>query len=94
MEQIPEKKELNVNIPASYIKQIYNILLVANNRATWHPDELIPVGVTIKELKTILEKIEKESSNEEEDETLKEEDETPKEEDETPKEEDETPNEE
>ena len=79
MEKIPEKKELSVNLPASYIKQLYNILLVANNRATWHPDELIPVGVTIKELKTILEKIEKESSNEEDNET-KEEDETPKEE--------------
>ena len=80
MEKIPEKKELSVTLPASHIQQIYNILLVANNRATWHPDELIPVGVTIKELKTILEKIEKESSNEEEDETPKEEDETPKEE--------------
>ena len=69
MEKIPEKKELSVNLPASYIQQIYNILLVANNRATWHPDELIPVGIAIKELKTILEKIEKESSNEEDDET-------------------------
>ena len=54
MEKISEKKELSVNVPASYIEQIYKILLVANSRATWHPDELIPVGVTIKELKTIL----------------------------------------
>ena len=61
-----EKKELSVNVPASYIEQIYKILLVANNRATWHPDELIPVGVTIKELKKILEKINSESLNEEE----------------------------
>ena len=66
MEKISEKKELSVNIPASYIEQIYKILLVANNRATWHPEELIPVGVTIKELKTILEKINAESLNEEE----------------------------
>tara|TARA_B100001750_G_C15432941_1_gene559285 strand:- start:628 stop:870 length:243 start_codon:yes stop_codon:yes gene_type:complete len=80
MEKIPEKKELSVNLPASYIQQIYNILLVANNRATWHPDELIPVGIAIKELKTILEKIEKESSNEEDDEKPKEDDEKPKEE--------------
>tara|TARA_Y100000817_G_C16760992_1_gene501620 strand:+ start:84 stop:347 length:264 start_codon:yes stop_codon:yes gene_type:complete len=87
MEQIPEKKELSVSLPVTYIKQIYNILLVANNRATWHPDELIPVGVTIKELKTILEKIEKESSNEEENEIPKEEDEKPKEDGEKPKEE-------
>ena len=80
MEKIPEKKELSVNLPAAYIQQIYNILLVANNRATWHPDELIPVGIAIKELKTILEKIEKESSNEEDDEKPKEDDEKPKEE--------------
>ncbi len=66
MEQIPEKKELSVNLPVTYIKQIYNILLVANNRATWHPDELIPVGVTIKELKNILEKSNVEESNNDE----------------------------
>jgi len=64
MEKIPEKKELSVNLPASYIEQLYKILLVANTRATWHPDELIPVGVAIKELKTILEKIKVESLNE------------------------------
>tara|TARA_Y100000996_G_scaffold102663_1_gene74897 strand:- start:387 stop:620 length:234 start_codon:yes stop_codon:yes gene_type:complete len=66
MEQIPEKKELSVSLPVTYIKQIYNILLVANNRATWHPDELIPVGVTIKELKNILEKSNVEESNNDE----------------------------
>ena len=65
MEKIPEKKELSVNIPVSYIEQIYKILLFANNRARWHPDELIPVGVTIKELKTILGKFSSESLNEE-----------------------------
>ena len=66
MEQIPEKNELSVTLPVTYIKQIYNILLVANNRATWHPDELIPVGVTIKELKNILEKSNVEESNNDE----------------------------
>ena len=64
MEKIPEKKEVSVKLPSSYLKNIYALLLVANNRATWHPDELIPVGVTIKELKTILEKIKVESLNE------------------------------
>ena len=66
MEQIPEKKELSVSLPVTYIKQIYNILLVANNRATWHPDELIPVGATIKELKNILERSNVEKSNNDE----------------------------
>ena len=66
MEKLPEKKELSVNLPVSYIQQIYKILLVANNRATWHPDELIPVGIAIKELKTILEKSNVEESNNDE----------------------------
>ena len=80
MEQIPEKKELSVSLPVTYIKQIYNILLVANNRATWHPDELIPVGIAIKELKTILEKCETENLNVNEEEDTKEDNEKPKEE--------------
>ena len=77
MEKIPEKKELNVNVPAPYIEEIYKILLIANNRITWHPDELIPVGVIIKELKTIIEKInsldevpEEEQDEEPEEETI------------------------
>ena len=77
MEKIPENKELNVNVPAPYIEEIYKILLIANNRITWHPDELIPVGVIIKELKTIIEKInsldevpEEEQDEEPEEETI------------------------
>jgi len=80
MEKLPEKKELSVNLPVSYIQQIYKILLVANNRATWHPDELIPVGIAIKELKTILEKCETENLNVNEEEDTKEDNEKPKEE--------------
>ena len=55
MEKIPEKKEVSVKLPSSYLKNIYALLLVANNRATWHPDELIPIGTIIKDLKTIIE---------------------------------------
>ena len=73
MEKIPEKKEVSVKLPSSYLKNIYAILLVANNRATWHPDELIPVGTLIKDLKTIIEKCNEEESKEEEDENVKEE---------------------
>jgi len=77
MEKIPEKKEVSVKLPSSYLKNIYALLLVANNRATWHPDELIPVGTVIKDLKIIIEKCNEEESKEEE----------PKEEDENVKEE-------
>ena len=76
MEKLPEKKELSVNLPVSYIQQIYKILLVANNRATWHPDELIPVGAALKDLKNILERSIEKSKNDE----LVEEEEKPKEE--------------
>lgn len=77
MEKIPEKKEVSVKLPSSYLKNIYALLLVANNRATWHPDELIPIGTIIKDLKTIIEKCNEEESKEDE----------PKEEDENVKEE-------
>lgn len=66
MEKIPEKKEVSVKLPSSYLKNIYALLLVANNRATWHPDELIPVGTVIKDLKIIIEKCNEEESKEEE----------------------------
>ena len=72
MEKIPEKKEVSVKLPSSYLKNIYALLLVANNRATWHPDELIPVGTVIKDLKIIIEKCNEEESKEE-DENVKEE---------------------
>ena len=65
MEKIPEKKEVSVTLPSSYLKNIYALLLVANNRATWHPDELIPVGTVIKDLKIIIEKCNEEESKEE-----------------------------
>ena len=65
MEKIPEKKEVSVKLPSSYLKNIYALLLVANNRATWHPDELIPVGTVIKDLKIIIEKCNEEESKEE-----------------------------
>lgn len=66
MEQIPEKKEVSVKLPSSYLRNIYATLLIANNRATWHPDELIPVGTTIKELKAIIQKCNDEESKGEE----------------------------
>ena len=65
MEQIAEKKEVSVKLPSSYLRNIYATLIIANNRATWHPDELIPVGTTIKELKAIIQKCNDEESKEE-----------------------------
>lgn len=60
MEKTPGKQEMSVRLPTSYIRNIYSVLLVANNRANWHPDELVPVGNTLQELKAILQKIKEE----------------------------------
>jgi hypothetical protein len=82
MEPVPENQEISVKLPASYIRNLYAVLLVANNRANWHPDELVPVGKTIQELKVILQKIKEEETKEEtkEEETKEEPGEDPKEE--------------
>ena len=73
METVPENQEISVKLPASYIRNLYAVLLVANNRANWHPDELVPVGKTIQELKVILQKIKEEETKEEPEEEPKEE---------------------
>lgn len=46
--------QLMVNLPLGFIKYINNILLIANQRAHWHPSELIPVGTALKELDNII----------------------------------------
>ena len=51
---VPERRELNVQLPPSFLESIYRILLVANNRIQWQADELVPVGTVINDLKQIL----------------------------------------
>ena len=51
---VPERRELNVQLPPSFLESIYRILLVANNRIQWQADELVPVGTVISDLKQIL----------------------------------------
>ena len=45
---------INVNLPLPFIQHINNILLIANQRAHWQPNELIPVGTVLKELNNII----------------------------------------
>lgn len=80
MEKIPEKQELSVKLPATYIRNLYSVLLIANNRSNWHPDELVPVGNTIQDLKVILQKIKEEETRQEEEPKEEEPEEGPKEE--------------
>lgn len=37
----------------SFINSIYQILLLANSRVNWDPEELVPVGMVLRDLKTI-----------------------------------------
>ena len=43
-----------VGIPLSFIIAMYNTLLIANKRAHWEPNELIPVGNMIGQLDNII----------------------------------------
>ena len=42
-----------VGIPLSFIIAMYNTLLIANKRAHWEPNELIPVGNMLGQLDNI-----------------------------------------
>ena len=56
-EKNPEPENRNetmVPIPLSFIRHLNSVLLIANQRATWQPNELIPVGSAIKELTQII----------------------------------------
>ncbi|MBI51604.1 MAG: hypothetical protein CL779_00095 [Chloroflexi bacterium] len=57
-----EKKQVNevmVKVPLSLLKNTYQTILVANQRAHWHPEELIPVGVTIQDLNNYIQSYDK-----------------------------------
>ena len=45
---------INVPIPLGFLKHINNIILIANQRAHWQPNELIPVGTVLRELDNIV----------------------------------------
>lgn len=45
---------INVPIPLGFLKHINNIILIANQRAHWQPNELIPVGTVLREIDNII----------------------------------------
>lgn len=57
MESIIETKEIkNVEVPLELIQNIRNIIEVANGRIHWKTEELLPVGMIIKQLDDLLKK--------------------------------------
>ena len=70
-----EKINYDVNVPINFefLCNIYNLLLTSNSRISWEPDELIPIGVTLRDLKNTIAFYQK-AIMEKQEEELKEED--------------------
>tara|TARA_Y100001970_G_C13686652_1_gene580324 strand:- start:171 stop:467 length:297 start_codon:yes stop_codon:yes gene_type:complete len=58
--KIKNNENINVAIPLAFVKNINNILLIANQRTHWNPNELIPVGTILRELDGIINYYDKE----------------------------------
>ena len=52
--EIKNNDNINVPIPLGFLKHINNIVLIANQRAHWQPNELIPVGTVLRELDGLI----------------------------------------
>ena len=37
----------------SFVNNIYQTLLIANSRVSWEPEELVPVGMILRDLKNV-----------------------------------------
>ena len=53
-----KKDEVNfhVNVPINFefLCSVYNLLLTSNSRIHWEPEELIPIGMTLRDLKGMI----------------------------------------
>ena len=55
-EEKVNEPNFNVNVPINFefLCSIYNLLLNSNSRIHWEPDELIPIGMTLRDLKGMV----------------------------------------
>jgi len=51
---VKETKEI-VKIPKELLQNIRNLITVTNERVTWKIEELLPVGIMIKQIDELLE---------------------------------------
>ena len=51
-----KKANFNVNVPINFefLCSVYNLLLTSNSRIHWEPEELIPIGMTLRDLKGMI----------------------------------------
>ena len=55
-EEKVNEPNFNVNVPINFefLCSVYNLLLTSNSRIHWEPDELIPIGMTLRDLKGMV----------------------------------------
>ena len=55
-EEKVNEANFNVNVPINFefLCSVYNLLLTSNSRIHWEPDELIPIGMTLRDLKGMV----------------------------------------
>mgnify|MGYP001318060518 FL=1 len=55
-EEKVNEPNFNVNVPINFefLCSVYNLLLTSNSRIHWEPDELIPIGMTLRDLKGMI----------------------------------------
>ena len=50
----PKAEPKNIEIPLELLKNIRNLIEVANTRVNWKIEELLPVGIMIKQIDELL----------------------------------------
>ena len=55
-EEKVNEANFNVNVPINFefLCSVYNLLLTSNSRIHWEPEELIPIGMTLRDLKGMI----------------------------------------
>ena len=55
-EEKVNEANFNVNVPINFefLCSVYNLLLTSNSRIHWEPDELIPIGMTLRDLRGMI----------------------------------------
>lgn len=54
MESNKKEETKNIEIPQELLKSIRNLIEVTNSRINWKTEELLPVGIMIKQIDELL----------------------------------------
>ena len=59
MENVQENVDVKIEVTLELIKNIRNVIEVSNQRISWKTEELLPVGLLIKQIDDIIKENEK-----------------------------------